>query len=138
MLKQKLLVIAIAGNMGLFTGVSFASDHAYPRTHAIQNMEGTHIIGGHLMTPEEKDIYEQKMENAKTPEEREKILRLNHQKMKARAKERGVPLRPMTPGQKELMEHDSQHRNKMSNDMDDAHMSPDNHHNDEMGQHKMH
>lgn len=32
MLKQKLLVIAIAGNIGLFTGVSCASDHAYPRT----------------------------------------------------------------------------------------------------------
>jgi hypothetical protein len=130
MLKQKLLVIVIAGNIGLFTGVSFASEHAYPRTHAIQSMEGAHIIGEHLMTPDEKKIHQQKMQHAKTPKEREQILRLNHQKMEARAKERGVPLRKMPPGQEEYMEHDSQHRNTMSNEMGDTHMSPKNHHHD--------
>jgi len=43
------MIIVFAGSMSLMNGNVFATDHAYPRIHAIQNMDGTHLIGGHLM-----------------------------------------------------------------------------------------
>lgn len=103
MLKQNLIILVVSGSLGLLSGNALASDHAYPRTHAIQSMDGNHIIGWHLMTPEEKREHQHKMEQAKTPEEREEILRLNHMKMEERAKQRGVPLREMPPGQEHMM-----------------------------------
>ena len=87
MLKQNLMIIVFASSIGLMNGSVFASEHAYPQTHAIQNMEGTHLIGGHLMTNEERREHQQKME--------------------ARAKERGVPLRQMPPGQEGIMDNNN-------------------------------
>ncbi|WP_019557449.1 hypothetical protein [Thiomicrorhabdus arctica] len=134
MLKQGLILLAFTGSV--LSGIASASEHAYPRTHAIQSLDGTHVIGWHLMTEDEKKEYREKMESAQTNEDREQILQKNHSKMKARAKERGVPLRKMPPGQKELMEDDHQHT--MDNEMDDHQMSPQNEHHEGMEGHKMH
>ena len=126
MSKQNLMIIVFAGSIGLMNGSVFASEHAYPQTHAIQNMEGTYLIGAHLMTNEERREHQQKMDNAKTPEEREKILRENHQKMEARAKARGVPLRQMPPGQEGMMDNNNMpNGNKNSHPM---HTNPDGQH----------
>ena len=50
------------------------------------------IYGWQLMTPEERAEHRAKMRAAKTDAEREKIRKDHHDKMKARAKERGVSL----------------------------------------------
>lgn len=50
------------------------------------------IYGRQLMTRDEIAEYQSKMRAAKTLEEREKLRKENHDKMKSRAKERGVTL----------------------------------------------
>ncbi|TAM48420.1 MAG: hypothetical protein EPN55_00230 [Gammaproteobacteria bacterium] len=50
------------------------------------------IYGRQMMTREEINEYRTKMRAAKTVEEREQIRKEHHEKMKARAKERGVTL----------------------------------------------
>lgn len=50
------------------------------------------VYGSGLMTREERREYRERIRNAATPEERGQIRREHHEKMKARAKERGVKL----------------------------------------------
>ena len=45
-----------------------------------------------LMTPEERTAIRDKMRNAATPEERQKLAEANHAEMQKRAKEKGVTL----------------------------------------------
>jgi hypothetical protein len=45
-----------------------------------------------LMTPEERSAFQEKMRNAKTPEERQKLAEANHAEMQKRAKEKGITL----------------------------------------------
>jgi len=54
------------------------------------------IYGNQLMTQEEMQPHREAMRNAKTPEERALIRERNHEKMRLRAKEKGVPF-PDTP-----------------------------------------
>ncbi len=96
--------IILSGAVMTGGSMVYASDHSYPQTHAIQSMEGNHIIGGHLMTSEERKEFREKMKNARTPKMREQLLKENHEKMQKRAKERGVPLRKMPPSQGHLMD----------------------------------
>jgi hypothetical protein len=50
-------------------------------------------MGGHpLMTPEEQAALQEKMRNAKTPEERQKLAEANRTEMQKRAKEKGIAL----------------------------------------------
>jgi 1,2-phenylacetyl-CoA epoxidase catalytic subunit len=70
---------------------------------ATQEMTGgtrDRVYGSQLMTKEEQAEYRARRQAAKTPEEREKIRREHHEKMKARAAERGVTLpdEPPAPG----------------------------------------
>ena len=46
--------------------------------------------GQQLMTPEERSAFQEKMRNAKTPEERQKIAESQRAEMHKRATERGV------------------------------------------------
>lgn len=68
------------------------------------------IYGYQLMTEQERIEFQNRMRNAATPEEREKIRREHHERMKERAKQKGVTLpdeppargmmrRGMEPGQ---------------------------------------
>lgn len=50
-----------------------------------------------LMTPEERTALMEKMRNAKTPEERQKLAEATHAQMQSRAKEKGITL-PDHPG----------------------------------------
>ncbi len=48
--------------------------------------------GQSLMTPEERTALREKMRDAKTPEERQKLARATHEEMQKRAKEKGITL----------------------------------------------
>ena len=50
------------------------------------------IAGQQLMTPEERTAIRDKMRNAATPEERQKIAEANHTEMQKRATEKGITL----------------------------------------------
>ena len=57
------------------------------------------MTGQQLMTPKEHTALQEKMRNAKTPEERQKIAEANRAEMEKRAKEKGVTLPgPHGPG----------------------------------------
>lgn len=68
----------------------------------------TPIYGSHMMTPEERLEYRNKMRSLKTPEERQALRLEHHKEMQARARERGITLpdtppagrRPMMRGQR--------------------------------------
>lgn len=64
-----------------------------------QNPDKAPIYGSRLMTEEERMQYRDRMMAAKTPEEREQIRREHHEKMKERAREKGLTL-PDEPGSK--------------------------------------
>jgi hypothetical protein len=49
-------------------------------------------IGQQLMTPEERTALQEKMRNAKTPEERQQIATATRTEMEKRAKEKGITL----------------------------------------------
>lgn len=51
-----------------------------------------HGAGAQLMTPEERAALQEKMRNAKTPEERQKIAEATRTEMQRRATEKGVTL----------------------------------------------
>lgn len=55
------------------------------------------IYGNQLMTAEERNEFRNKMHAAKTAEERERIRAEHHERMKVRAKERGVTLPDAPP-----------------------------------------
>jgi Spy/CpxP family protein refolding chaperone len=48
--------------------------------------------GQQLMTPEERSTLQEKMRNAKTPGERQKLAEANRAEMEKRAKEKGITL----------------------------------------------
>jgi len=48
--------------------------------------------GQQLLTPEERSAFQEKMRNAKTPEERQKLVEANRTEMQKRAKEKGITL----------------------------------------------
>jgi hypothetical protein len=50
------------------------------------------IYGSQLMTAEERNVYRDRMKQAKTPAERDRIREAHHGEMQQRAKERGVTL----------------------------------------------
>jgi hypothetical protein len=51
-----------------------------------------HGVGQQLMTPEERTALQEKMRNAKTPEERQKIAEATRTEMQKRAQEKGITL----------------------------------------------
>ena len=48
--------------------------------------------GRQLMTPEERTAMQEKMRNAKSPEERQQLMAANHAEMQKRAAEKGITL----------------------------------------------
>ena len=57
------------------------------------------IYGSQLMTDEERQQHRDRMRSAESASERERIRRENHERMKARAAERGVTLPDDVPAQ---------------------------------------
>ena len=59
---------------------------------ASETQEQERIYGSQLMTEQERTEYRSKIRAAKTVEEREQIRKEHHERMKARAAERGMTL----------------------------------------------
>ncbi len=103
-MKSKPLVVAILICAPIFLfGASSHAQTAPPEKNASksrnESQDKAPIYGSRLMTEEERTQYRDRMRAAKTAEEREQIRREHHQKMKERARERGVTL-PDEPGPK--------------------------------------
>ncbi len=58
------------------------------------------IYGSQLMTQKERMAHQQAMRNAKTPEERALIRQRHHEKMRLRAKEKGITLPANPPAER--------------------------------------
>jgi hypothetical protein len=91
MVKRRLLVFVVGGALSLSTGFALAADQE-PAQQTVQLQEREQIYGSELMTKEERAEYRAKMRAAKTKEEREKIRKEHHERMKERAKAQGVTL----------------------------------------------
>ena len=83
MKKTILLIPAMAAALALSAGITFAAD---------QVPDQEQVYGSQLMTQQERIEHRNKMRAAKNAEERELIRKEHHERMKARAKERGVTL----------------------------------------------
>jgi hypothetical protein len=108
MKRSHKLAIGIAASLGL--GLGAAAVFAHPGQMGggmgMQGMQGMHGKGGmqhggmgggpaaaqQLMTPEEQTAFREKMQNAKTPEERQKLAETNRAEMQKRAKDKGITL----------------------------------------------
>lgn len=88
-MKKTLMVSALATALSLSTGFALAADQV-PAKEKAQTQE--QIYGSQLMTQQERAEQRDKMRAAKTAEEREQIRKEHHERMKERAKERGVTL----------------------------------------------
>ncbi|MDD5299750.1 MAG: hypothetical protein PHD65_04560 [Gallionella sp.] len=93
MLKQTLIATAITGVLALGSGFAAAADQE--RTQQAQKQQ--RVYGSQLMTKQERIEQRSKMRAAKTAEEREQIRKEHHERMKERAKERGVTLSDEPP-----------------------------------------
>jgi hypothetical protein len=80
MMKGMLIASGLAATLSLSTGLTLAAG------------QQEQVYGSQLMTPQERDEYRARMRSAKTPEERERIREEHHERMKERAKERGMTL----------------------------------------------
>ena len=90
-MKRPLMSSALAIALSLFAGSVLAADPT-PVGENAQREQQEHIYGYQLMTPQERIEYRDKMQDAKTAEERERIRKKHHNVMVIRAKARGVIL----------------------------------------------
>ena len=70
-------------------------DHMRDQQMSQQRLQDQDIYGSHMMTREERDQHSNAMGNARTEQERERIWAEHHERMQARAKERGETLPEM-------------------------------------------
>ncbi|MFP3983248.1 MAG: hypothetical protein ACLFV2_06100 [Desulfurivibrionaceae bacterium] len=87
MMKRTLTVSAFAAVLIWYAGPAIGAD------------QGKQIYGNQLMTQQERNEYRTKMRNAESEEERERIRREHHEKMKDRARSRGLTLPDKPPVQ---------------------------------------
>ena len=93
MKQVSILSALLLGLVLLSIGIVFAADQ--DRTQ-LRTESQQQIYGSSLMTEQERNSYRERMRNAKTAEERERIRNEHHEQMKQRAKSRGVSL-PAAP-----------------------------------------
>jgi len=89
--KLKTLGAIVALSVGVMTGTALS---LYPGLVAAQQ-----IYGSQLMTEQERMEYRNKMQTAKTAEERERIRLEHHNEMQERAKQQGMTLPDQPPAQ---------------------------------------
>lgn len=96
MLKKTLMMAALTAALAGTTGFALAADQPgqSPGQSPGQATGQTEdrIYGSQLMTPDERDQYDQQIQSAKTDEEREQIREQHRERMRERARERGVTL----------------------------------------------
>lgn len=90
-MKRKTMALsALLGALSLPAGLALAADTMMPAQDETQAQE--RVYGSQLMTRQERAEYRARMQAAKTAEEREQIRNEHHERMKERARERGVTL----------------------------------------------
>jgi hypothetical protein len=111
MLDKTKKLAALTGVLVFATSLAFAADQDQDRTRLmdrdqtknqikdrtqdrdrIQDQTRDRIYGSQLMTRKERNEYRARMRAAKTAQERNRIREQHHERMKVRAKERGVSL----------------------------------------------
>ncbi|MDD3760418.1 MAG: hypothetical protein PHO57_06255 [Acidithiobacillus sp.] len=86
-------IVAITAVLGvLMAGTSFAAE-----TPAAAASTGTTTYGSQLMTQQERAEHRNKMQSAKTEQERQQIRAENHETMRKRAEERGMSIPDNAP-----------------------------------------
>jgi hypothetical protein len=121
MIMFKRNIAAFAGTLIFTAGVALAADQDQDRTRLqdqdqtkdqiqdqtkdriqdrTQDQDRDRIYGSQLMTQQERNEYRNRMRSAKTAEERQQIREEHHERMKVRAKERGVTI-PNDPPMKQ-------------------------------------
>ena len=90
---KKIVMAMLAGALAVSTNPLWAAaqDRTRDKIQA-QTKDQERIYGSELMTEKERNEYRQRMRSAKTEQEREKIRTEHHNRMLARAKERGVKI----------------------------------------------
>ena len=93
MQHKKIVMAMLAGALAVSTNPLWAAaqDRTKDKIQA-QTKDQERIYGSELMTEKERNEYRQRMRSAKTEQEREKIRTEHHNRMLARAKERGVKI----------------------------------------------
>ncbi|MDO9042558.1 MAG: hypothetical protein Q7U64_09485 [Desulfocapsaceae bacterium] len=91
MMKRPLMLSVLTIALSLYAGFVVAADLTSVGENA-QREQQERIYGYQLMTPQERIEYRDKMQDAKTAEERERIRKKHHNVMVIRAKARGVIL----------------------------------------------
>jgi len=97
-MKKSIAAVVLGSSLlVLVSGVAIAADQDQKRDQAREQSQEKIIYGYQLMTQQEREQYQEQMRNAKTAEERERLRNEHHEKMQARAQERGVMLPDMPP-----------------------------------------
>ncbi len=86
----------------LVKALCLVSLFALPMSSAMA-MEDEPIYGSQLMTQQELQLHRQEMRAAQTPESRERIRQKNHERMRLRAREKGIDLPDNPPGERGQM-----------------------------------
>lgn len=104
MYKKTLTMTALTSVLVFAAASALAADQDQTRTQdqtkdQIQDKTKTQdqIYGSQLMTQQERNEYRNRMRSAKTAQEQEQIRAEHHERMKVRAKERGVTLPDKPP-----------------------------------------
>jgi hypothetical protein len=93
MLRNVIAAVVAIGLFGPASLTSLAADQDRTRDQdRLQTQDGDRIYGSQLMTDRERDQYRDRMRSAKTEQDRERIRSEHHERMKVRARERGVSL----------------------------------------------
>lgn len=122
MFERKLVISALMGSLMFAGGYAIAADQDQTRLQdqdqtrlqdrdltrdrtrdQIQDRTRDRIYGSQLMTREERNQYRKQIRAAKTAEERERVRAEHHERMKVRAKERGVTLPDEPPARGGMM-----------------------------------
>ena len=104
MLKRSIAISVLAGAFAFSAGPLLAADQDRERIRdQMQEQDQERVYGSQLMTQQERDEYRTRMRAAKTAEEREQIRAEHHERMKVRAKERGVTLPDDPPARGGMM-----------------------------------
>jgi multidrug resistance efflux pump len=99
-MKQVIFLLTLATAFGFYAGMAMASEPVMAQKMAEnQVQQQQQIYGSQLMTQQERMEFRAKMRAAKTAEERQKIREEHHAQMQERAKEKGVTLPDVAPGQ---------------------------------------
>ncbi|MHB8121071.1 MAG: hypothetical protein ACYDG4_02865 [Desulfuromonadaceae bacterium] len=96
MMKRTVLLAVVAGSLTLPSAPVSAADQQQDRDQ-VQEKKQDQIYGSQLMTRQERVEFRAKMRAAKTAEEREQIRLQHHERMKERAKAKGITLPDAPP-----------------------------------------